>query len=107
MPYRALLVLLLLAACAESSPPAPIPAPLAETIPRPPVSPVPLKWQPGHWDWTGTSYVWIPGQFVESAGLGGTWMPRILGEDRLRLGMAASPLDVAARPAGLAALRPR
>jgi hypothetical protein len=32
-------------------------------------------WQPGHWDWTGNSFVWTPGQYVESAGHGGTWMP--------------------------------
>ena len=60
-----------LAGCAVStdSPPAPIPAPMAETIPRPPVSPDPMIWQAGHWNWTGNGYVWIPGQYVTADGL--------------------------------------
>ena len=66
---------LILAGCIQLPPPAPIPPPMAEAIPNPPVSPVPLMWQPGHWDWTGNSFVWTPGQYVESAGHGGTWMP--------------------------------
>ena len=62
---------LTLAGCASSGPPAPAPPPmpLAETMPLPPVSAVPLVWQPGHWYWTGSSYVWPPGQFVT------LWMP--------------------------------
>jgi len=77
MTLRALIVLLLLAGCATTpaGPPAPIPQPMAETVPPPPVSPVPLMWQPGHWDWTGSSYVWIPGQYVSTAGHSATWMP--------------------------------
>ncbi len=53
---------LLLGACVASGPPAPVPPPMAEAIPKPPVSPVPLTWQPGQWDWTGSSYVWTPGE---------------------------------------------
>ena len=34
-----------------------------------------LVWQPGHWDWTGSSYVWTPGQYVEAANHSGNWMP--------------------------------
>jgi hypothetical protein len=80
MKYRTIMVVLLaaawgLAACAGSGPPSPLPAPMTETIPKPPVSPVPLIWQPGHWDWTGSSYVWVPGQYVDAAGHSGTWMP--------------------------------
>jgi hypothetical protein len=67
-------VSLILGGCiTEFSPPA-IPAPIAETIPKPPVSPTPLIWQPGHWDWTNSAYVWIPGQYVSSAGHGNLWM---------------------------------
>jgi hypothetical protein len=66
--------LLALAGCIAAGPPAPIPTPLAEAVPKPPVSPVPLSWQPGHWDWTGTSYVWTPGQYVDAAGHGSNWM---------------------------------
>jgi hypothetical protein len=76
MKHRAIIVLLLLCACASSStPPAQMPPPMAETIPKPPVSPVPLSWQPGHWDWTGSSFVWVPGQYVDAARASGTWMP--------------------------------
>jgi hypothetical protein len=74
MKYRLTGILLLLAACA-SEPPAPVPAPMAETIPKPPVSPLPLIWQPGHWDWSGSSFVWVPGQFVNATGHSGNWMP--------------------------------
>ena len=65
-----------LAGCAVStdSPPAPIPAPMAETIPRPPVSPDPMIWQAGHWNWTGNGDVWIPGQYVAADGHGNQWM---------------------------------
>ncbi len=75
MKYCALAILILLGACATSGPPAPVPAPMAEAVPRPPVSPVPLIWQPGHWDWTGSSYVWTPGQYVDAQGRNGTWEP--------------------------------
>ena len=82
---------LALAGCASSGPPAPAPppAPLAETIPLPPVSAVPLIWQPGHWDWTGTSYVWSPGQFVTREGHGELWMPGFW--DRTPSGWVWSP----------------
>ena len=67
--------MLLLAGCAASAPPAPIPAPMSEVIPKPPVSPVPLTWQPGHWDWTGSSYVWVPGQYIDAGSHPPNWMP--------------------------------
>ena len=75
MKHAAALAVLLLAACTPAGPPAPIPPPMAETIPKPPVSATPLTWQPGHWDWTGTSYVWAPGQYVDLAGRPANWMP--------------------------------
>ena len=33
-----------------------------------------MVWQPGHWNWTGNSYVWIQGQYVDTAGHGPNWM---------------------------------
>ena len=75
MKQCAVAVLLLLAACVASGLPAPVPPPQAETIPKPPVSPVPLTWQPGHWDWTGSAYVWVPGQYIDASGHGPDWMP--------------------------------
>ena len=53
----------------------PIPAPLAETVPQPPVSAESLIWQPGYWDWTGAGYTWRPGLYVPAAGHGNLWMP--------------------------------
>ena len=75
-----------------AGPPAPMPPPMAETMPRPPVSPVPLIWQPGHWDWTGSSYVWAPGQYVDLGGPQRHLDAGLLGDDRLWLGLAAGPL---------------
>ena len=79
MTYRTLAAVsfgaaLLLAACVADGPPAPIPAPMAEMIPKPPVSPVPLIWQAGHWDWAGNGYVWVPGQYVSQEGHGNLWI---------------------------------
>ena len=73
MKRCAVAVLLLLAACVAGGPPAPVPPPMAEAMPKPPVSPVPLSWQPGHWDWTGSSYGWVPGQYIDAAGHGPNW----------------------------------
>jgi len=72
----ALLCTLLLGACATTQAVAPYPAvppPVAENVPLPPVSATPLIWQPGHYDWTGTSYVWSPGRWVQRAGHGTLW----------------------------------
>lgn len=69
-----LLGLALLAGCAGGAPYPPPPALMVETIPRPPVSAEPLRWQPGHWDWTGNAYTWAPGQFVPQAGTGANWV---------------------------------
>jgi WXXGXW repeat (2 copies) len=70
----------LLAGCANTpadlaNPYPPVPAPMAESIPKPPVTGEALVWQPGHWDWNGTGYVWAPGQYVPAAGHGQLWMP--------------------------------
>lgn len=65
----------------------PVPPPMAEARPLPPVSRQPLIWQPGHYDWTGSSYVWQPGRYIarDVAGQGlwqegyrdgtGNWVP--------------------------------
>jgi hypothetical protein len=73
----ALLGASLLAGCASQStttvaanPFPPVPPPMTETIPKPPVSPEQLLWQPGHWDWNGDGYVWQPGEYVPAAGHG-------------------------------------
>jgi hypothetical protein len=77
--FAAIWVLAVLAGCAQQppgdgNPYPPVPAPLAETIPKPPVTAEPLQWQPGHWDWNGSGYVWAAGQYVPAAGHGSLWM---------------------------------
>jgi hypothetical protein len=76
----ALLAVGLLAGCtakpqADANPYPPVPPPIAETMPNPPVTAEPLMWQPGHWDWTGNGYVWSKGQYVPAEGHGNLWMP--------------------------------
>jgi hypothetical protein len=72
-----LLILILgVAGCAVSplAPPyPPVPPVRAEAVPLPPVSEKPLIWQPGHWDWTGTTYQWREGRWVGREGHGTLW----------------------------------
>ncbi len=81
MTYRAATVALLLAGllagCATeangpsgANPYPPVPALITEAMPKPPLSAEALMWQPGHWNWNGTGYVWLPGQYVPAAGHG-------------------------------------
>ncbi len=51
----------------------PVPPTLAERVPAPPPSSVTLIWRPGHFDWNGASYTWVPGEWVERAGHGTLW----------------------------------
>jgi hypothetical protein len=53
----------------------PVPAPMVETVPKPPVTGEALVWQPGHWEWNGTGYVWAAGEYVPAAGHGPLWQP--------------------------------
>ncbi|MGA8197963.1 MAG: hypothetical protein WB902_31895 [Acetobacteraceae bacterium] len=66
----------ILTGCVPGNAPPPVPPPpMTETIPNPPVTATPLIWQPGHWDWTGSAYVWSAGEYVARAGHGDLWMP--------------------------------
>lgn len=68
------LCLLLLAGCAAAYPThPPVPPIRAEQVPTPPPSQAVLIWQPGHFDWNGVEYVWIPGEWVDRAGHGTLW----------------------------------
>ncbi len=76
----ALLAISLIAGCGEKqkpevSPFPPLPPLISETIPKPPVVAEPLSWQPGHWNWNGSGYVWAKGQYVPAAGHGNMWTP--------------------------------
>jgi hypothetical protein len=53
----------------------PVPAPVAEFVPKPPVSAEALIWQPGYWDWTGAGYEWRAGRYIRAAGQGNMWAP--------------------------------
>jgi len=55
--------------------PPPVPPLQTEVIPNPPVTAVPLIWQPGHWNWNGSGYVWQPGVYVPQDGHGNLFMP--------------------------------
>ena len=64
-----LMPVLALAACVVVPPANPYPQapPLrAEFIPPPPRERV--VWQPGHWQWIGNGYSWLPGRYVEQFG---------------------------------------
>ncbi|MBU6498887.1 MAG: YXWGXW repeat-containing protein, partial [Rhodospirillales bacterium] len=50
------------------------PPPKNEVIPKPPVSEQTQVWQPGHWDWDGSSYAWTPGAWVKRGGHSNQWM---------------------------------
>jgi hypothetical protein len=70
----------LLAGCGEKpqtdvNPFPPVPPVISEVMPKPPITAEPLMWQPGHWDWNGSGYVWAKGQYVPAAGHGNLWMP--------------------------------
>ena len=54
----------LLSGCATANPYPPVPPPRAEVRPNPPVTAEPLLWEPGHWNWAGSGYVWEPGRYV-------------------------------------------
>ena len=77
----ALLAVSLIAGCAQrptqtdANPFPPVPPVISEMVPKPPVVAEPLMWQPGHWDWNGSGYVWAKGQYVPAAGHGNMWMP--------------------------------
>lgn len=67
---------LALASCVPPPPgPPPVPPPQPETMGIPPVTATPLIWRPGHWDWTGSSYVWTPGAFEPAGGHTNMFMP--------------------------------
>jgi hypothetical protein len=47
-----------------------VPAARVEVIP--PAPSVAVVWEPGHWQWNGASYEWVPGHYVERAAVTGT-----------------------------------
>lgn len=75
-PILVAATLLALTGCQlTAQPPYPeIPPPRVETMGKPPVTETLLIWRPGHWDWTGAGYEWIPGVFVPRAGHSDLWM---------------------------------
>jgi hypothetical protein len=68
-------VCLTVAGCGNGGSPPAVPPLQPEVMGKPPVTTTPLIWQPGHWDWAGGGYSWVPGTFVPSAGHSAMWMP--------------------------------
>ena len=72
--FLALLCTVAASGCVPMYPAYPIvPPPKEELVPVPPQSSVPLIWQPGHYDWNGAGYIWVPGRWVGRAGHGTLW----------------------------------
>jgi hypothetical protein len=84
-----LAAVLTLAACAGPiGAPPPVPPPQPETVPLRPASGEDLIWRPGHWNWDGRGYAWVPGEYERFTGqrvfqqghwrqdsTGWTWVP--------------------------------
>ena len=51
-----------------ANPNPPVPALPADPQPLPPVSAIALVWQPAHYDWTGATYQYVSGRYIERAG---------------------------------------
>lgn len=68
---------LLVAACTPIVAAPQIPEMPVERVPRPPPSTVNLIWQPGHFDWDGGGYRWIPGEWVPTEGHRRLWQDGI------------------------------
>lgn len=62
-----------------------VPPPLkAEIRPKPPVSEDEQIWQPGHWDWNGTSYAWREGAWIKKQpATGSLWMDGYWKRDKM------------------------
>jgi hypothetical protein len=52
--------------------PAP-PPPRAEMQPPPPGERA--VWDPGHWNWNGRDYAWVPGHYIERPNVAMRWEP--------------------------------
>ena len=59
-----------------------LPALRPEMRPKPPVMEAEQIWQPGHWDWNGTSYLWRDGQWIKREGRGNLWMDGVWVRER-------------------------
>ena len=51
----------------------PVPRALDEQVPAPPRSAAVQIWQPGHYDWDGRDYVWVPGEWVDRGSHSALW----------------------------------
>ncbi len=50
----------------------PVPPLQQEVIPPAPSTTV--VWEPGHWNWNGARYVWVPGHYLERTAAGEHWV---------------------------------
>jgi hypothetical protein len=73
---------LALSGCAVPGGPAGPPPPRAEERPLPLISAEEQIWRPGHWNWDGNSYVWIPGQYEPRGNHSIMWQPGFWDRDQ-------------------------
>ena len=59
---------------AVAQPYAPPPPPRYEPPPPPP-PPGRMIWRPGHWNWNGVRYVWVPGHYIVRPPVANRWVP--------------------------------
>ena len=69
-----------LAGCAQPEPATRVvvarPAPPATHVEvQPPAPNARAVWDPGHWNWDGTQYVWISGHYIERPSVAMRWEP--------------------------------
>jgi WXXGXW repeat (2 copies) len=55
--------------------PGPPPPPHSELVPPPPPDMGPVVWQPGHWQLSGTGWIWQSGRYVPPPVGQTTWVP--------------------------------
>jgi hypothetical protein len=46
-----------------------------EVVPAPYGPPGLASWEPGHWEWNGSTYFWVGGHYVERPAAGLIWVP--------------------------------
>jgi len=51
-------------------------------MPLPPLSAEEQIWRPGHWNWDGNGYVWIPGQYEPRGNHSTMWQPGFWDRDQ-------------------------
>ena len=73
--WLALAGLLALAGCDRPGTCPDVPPVPEDAMPKPPVSEIAPTWQPGHVDWNGRDYGFVPGRWIIRTSPEPMWMP--------------------------------